>query len=75
LNVFNSYNNKNYLLLRNHTYENEGRLHNEKEARAVRKKIMDKLDKLNLKYEIATSSEEHCEIIASEIANEINRSF
>ena len=71
LNVFNSYNNKNYLLIRNHTYENEGRLHNEKEARTVRKKIMDKLDKLNIEYEIATSSEEHCERIACEIAQEV----
>ena len=73
LNVFNSYNNKNYLLIRNHTYENEGRLHNEKEARAVRKKIMDKLDKLNIEYEIVTSSEEHCERIACEIAQEVKK--
>lgn len=73
LNVFNSYRNKNYLLLRNHTYENEGRLHNEKEARAVRKKIMDKLDKLNIEYEIVTSSEEHCERIACEIAQEVKK--
>lgn len=71
LNVFNSYNNKNYLLVRNHTYENEGRLHNEKEARIVRKKIMDKLDKLNIEYEITSSSEKNCERIANEIAQEV----
>ena len=73
LNVFNSYHNKNYLLVRNHTYENEGRLHNEKEAKAVRKKIMDKLDKLHIEYEITTSSEDNCEIIANEIVKEINQ--
>lgn len=71
LNVFNSYNNKNYLLVRNHTYENEGRLHNEKEARIVRKKIMNKLDKLNIEYEITSSSEKNCERIANEIAQEV----
>lgn len=71
LNVFNSYYNKNYLLVRNHTYEHEGRLHNEKEARVVRKKIMNKLDKLNIKYEITTSSEKNCERIANEIVQEV----
>ena len=52
LNVFNSYHNKNYLLVRNHTYENEGRLHNEKEAKAIRKKIMDKLDTAASEYRL-----------------------
>ncbi len=73
LNVFNSYHNKNYLLVRNHTYENEGRLHNEKEAKVVRKKIMDKLDKLHIEYEITTSSEDNCEMIANEIVKEIKQ--
>lgn len=69
--VHNSYYNKNYLLVRNHTYENEGRLHNEKEARVVRKKIINKLDKLNIEYEITSSSEKNCERIANEIAQEV----
>ena len=46
---------------------------NEKEARAVRKKIMDKLDKLKIGYEIVTSSEDHCERIACEIAQEVKK--
>lgn len=73
LNVFNSYHNKNYLLVRNHAFENEGRIHNEDEARAVRKKIMDKLEELHIDYEITTSSEEHCEMIACEITQEVKK--
>ena len=48
-------------------------IHNEKEAKAVRKKIMDKLDKLHIEYEITTSSEDNCEMIANEIVKEINQ--
>lgn len=71
LNVFNSYNNKNYLVIRSHTYEQTGRIHNEKEARSTRKRIMDMLDKSNIDYEIITSSEKNCEAIAYEIAQEV----
>lgn len=71
LNVYNSYHNKNYLLVRNHTFENECRIHNEDEARAVRKKIIDKLEELHIDYEITTSSENNCEIIATQIAEDV----
>lgn len=73
LNVFNSYRNINYLLVRNHTYENEGRFQNEDEARVVRQQITDKLKELNIDYEITTSSEDNCERIANEIAKEIKK--
>lgn len=71
LNVFNSYNNKNYLLTRNHSYENEGRFQNEEEAKEVREQIIKKLIEFNIDYELIDSSEESCEYIADKIAKEI----
>ena len=71
LNMFNSYNNKNYLLTRNHTYENEGRFQNEVESLEVRNQIVKALEDMNITYDFATSSEEDCEMIAAKIAREI----
>lgn len=71
LNVFNSYDNRNYLLTRNHTYENEGRFQNEEEAQEVRNQIINKLIEFNIDYKEIVSSKENCEYIASKIAKEI----
>lgn len=71
LNMFNSYYNKNYLLVRKHAYENEGRFQNEQESLEVRKQIIDKLNKLNIKYSTTTSKSEDCEEIVNEITKEI----
>ena len=70
-NMFNSYDNRNYLLTRKHTYEDTGRFQNEKEALEVRKQIVKALDSMNISYHIATSNELDCEIIANKIAEEI----
>ncbi len=70
-NMFNSYDNRNYLLTRKHTYEDAGRFQNEKEALEVRKQIVNALDSMNISYHNATSSELDCEIIANKIAEEI----
>lgn len=70
-NVFNSYTNRNYLLTRNHPYENEGRFQNESQALDVRNMIIDKLDKLGIKYTQTTSNEDDCEIITNNIIKEI----
>lgn len=70
-NVFNSYDNRNYLLTRKHTYENEGRFQSEEEALEVRKQITDALFNMSITYSLATSSELDCEIIANKIAEEI----
>lgn len=72
LNVFNSYNNKNYLLTRNHTYENAGRFQTEDEALEVRNQIIEQLDNFNVDYEIVVSSEETCNDIVNKIVKEIN---
>lgn len=71
LNVFNSYENRNYLLTRRHTYENEGRFQNAEEALAVRNRIISKLQELNISYSISSSSEEDCEEIVNNIVKEI----
>ena len=73
MNVFNSYNNKNYMLLRNHPYENEGRFQNETEANYVRAKILSKLKTLGIECDSATSSPEDCERITNEIIKEIKK--
>lgn len=70
-NMFNSYDNRNYLLTRKHTYEDEGRFQNEEEALEVRKQIINLFDNLGIYYNFATSSDLDCEIIANKIAEEI----
>lgn len=71
LNVFNSYNNRNYLLTRYYSYENEGRFQNEDEAKEIRKEIIDKLNQYNIKYEEIDSTESNCEYIVEEVMEEI----
>ena len=71
LNVFNSYKNRNYLLTRHHSYENEGRFQNEDEAKVVRKEIIDKLAKYRIKYKEIASTEQNCKHIVEEIMEEI----
>lgn len=73
LNVFNSYENRNYLLTRKHSYENEGRFQNEEEAEEVRNTIISKLQEFNITYSISTSSEKDCEEIVNNIVKEINK--
>lgn len=73
MNTFNSYNNKNFLLIRNHDYEALGRFQNENEANEVRKQLISELDKFNIHYEITTYSEKDCEKIVNDIVKEIGR--
>lgn len=71
LDVFNSYDNRNYLLTRNHPYENKGRFQNEDEAKEVRNKIVDKLNSYCIDYKVVESSEETCKCIVENIIKEI----
>ncbi len=71
LNVFNSYDNKNYLLTRKHTYENKGRFQNEEEAQEVRNQIVDKLNMFDVDYTTVISNEEICNEIVEQIVKEI----
>ncbi len=69
--VFDSYNNRNYLLFRTHPYEDEGRFQNEEEAMKVRKELIEMLDDNKITYKNTTSSEDDCIIIAEEIVKEV----
>lgn len=71
LNMFNSYDNRNYLLTRKHTYENEGRFQNEKEAKEVRNQIIVKLCEFGIKYDVVVSSEDTCNAIVNKIVEEV----
>lgn len=71
MNVFNSYDNRNYLLTRKHEYKEEGRFQNEEESKEVRNQIVRLLDDLHIDYEKIISCEDNCELIASKIAKEV----
>jgi len=71
LNMFNSYDNRNYLLTRNYTYENEGRFQNEEEAQEVRNQIVERLNMFGVNYSTVVSNEETCNEIVEQIAKEI----
>lgn len=73
MNTFNSYNNKNYLLIRKHDYEVSGRFQDENEANEVRKQLISELDRFNISYKRITSSEKDCERVVNEIIKEIRR--
>lgn len=69
-NVFNSYDNRNYLLIRKHKYENEGRLHNEEQAVSIRKEIINTLKSMKVDFSVTTSSDEDCQNIVDKIVKE-----
>lgn len=71
LNVFNSYDNRNYMLIRNHPYENEGRFQNEDEAREVRLKIIETLQNFNINCNAMFCSKKNCKSIVNQIVKEI----
>lgn len=73
LNVFNSYNNRNYLLTRHHPYENDGRLHNEDEAVKIRQNMIEKLNEYHIDYEELASTEENYNRIVKQIMEVVKR--
>lgn len=52
LEVYNSYNNINIFLERNHTYDQDGRVQNEQETNSLREEIIKVLDKNLITYKI-----------------------
>lgn len=71
LKMFNSYENRNYVLTRYHKYENEGRRQNEESSAEVRLNLLDLLHDLNVPYKWCTSSAKDCNAIVDEIVKEI----
>ncbi len=70
LKMFNSYDNRNFVLTRYHKYENEGRRQNEWEATDVRYDLLNLLNDLDISYEWCTSNSEDCDKIVNNIVNE-----
>lgn len=54
MDVFNGYENRNYLLLRTKPYNSAGRLQTEKESDALKKPLVELLEKYNISYEEST---------------------
>lgn len=54
MDVFNGYENRNYLLLRTKPYNPAGRLQTEKESDALKKPLVELLEKYNISYEEST---------------------
>ncbi len=54
MDVFNGYENRNYLLLRTKPYNPAGRLQTEKESDALKKPLVELLKKYNISYEEST---------------------
>lgn len=73
LDMFNSYHNKNYLLIRKHAYENVGRFQNEEQAFEVRHELIGALNKYKIPYNTVVSSEDNCIQIVNDIIEEINK--
>lgn len=58
LEQFNMYNNFNILLKRSHSFDKEGRVHNEQESETVREKLINYLNNNNIDYTSFTTHKE-----------------
>ncbi len=73
LKMFNSYDNRNFVLTRYHKYENEGRRQNEQQATDVRYDLLNLLNDLDISYEWCTFNSEDCDKIANTIVKEVKK--
>lgn len=58
LNLHNSYDNENFLILRNHDFEKEKRNHNESQASIIERDLPEFLDKNNIKFKVFRTNDE-----------------
>lgn len=73
MNVFNSYNNLNYLLLRVKPYNHSGRLQNEQESDNLKQPMVDLLNSRNIKYTEHDGYVEGYDEIVSDVMNNLTR--
>lgn len=73
MNVFNSYNNKNYLLLRDKPYNPVGRFQTEEESNALCEPMVNLLESNNITYTTRNGNVEDYNLIILEILNELNK--
>lgn len=71
LKVFNSYNNFNILLTREHPYEDNGRNETEYQAKGIRKKLINKLNEYDIQYSGCTSSKDMYDTLVEIIKGKI----
>lgn len=71
MDVFNSYDNRNYLLLRVKPYNPSGRLQTEEESNALAKPIMKLLEDRNISYQAVGGHKPGYDLIIEEILSEI----
>lgn len=57
-NLFNSYDNFNYLIIRNHEFENEKRVHSEEQSISIEKELPLYLERLGIKYKLILSGDD-----------------
>jgi nicotinamide riboside kinase len=73
LNVFNSYNNMNFLLLRNKPYNPIGRQQTENESDALKQPLVDMLEECNVDYDEILGDESGYDSIVFEIIKRLER--
>ena len=71
LSVFNSYDNMNILLTRQHSYKNEGRIHDEAAAAVVRKHLTDKLIEYNIPFRKLTANSIYYDMLIDEVVERL----
>lgn len=69
-NLFNSYDNFNYLVMRKHEFENEKRIHDESQSLEIEKQLPKYLDKLGVKYKIIDSGDDLVERLIMDLREE-----
>lgn len=69
--LFDTYENVNYFLERKHAFENEGRVHDDKQSIIIEKELKSFLDEKNIKYTILETCENIPENVVRYILNDI----
>ncbi len=67
--LFDTYENVNYFIHRNHSYEDEGRVHDEEQSNLVAKELHDFLIKKNIYFKELDTSQDIVGIIMSDLKN------
>lgn len=73
LSVYNKYDNLNYLLKREHPYEQSGRVHNETAAKEIRGVLIKKLSDFNIDYKLIESRQTEYDNIINEVVIKLKK--
>ena len=67
--IYQNYENINYLLLRDHHFQAEGRIHNDSQAREIERRLPDYLKSHNINYKEVRTSQSPVDLIFEDIKN------